>query len=296
MAIDKESQGSQGSYCSTQYDRRPQRYPAFVGAMFSHALLMMLRRKRVILAAGLSLMPVIIPLVLAFFSTTAFAEDGNRVFVRLMEFLYLRALVPLLALFFGCMAIGEDVESQVIPYLLTRPLPRSAIVLGKFGAYWFVSSVIVCISVLLTFAACTALGGLDFTRNTLVMLAHYEGVASLALFGYGALAIFLGAAMKRPIIIGIAIIFGWQRFAYYMPGVIDFLTIEKYVLALLPRLATQRDNIVLKTAFAEFQKQQLFIDAPKALASLLILSGIFLLSTSAIVRWREYSVARTLGG
>jgi len=283
-------------YPETSRQQKPQRYLAFVGAMFTHALLMMLRRKRVILAAGLSLMPVIIPLSLAFLSTMAFAEDGNRVFVRLMEYLYLRALVPLLALFFGCMAIGEDVESQVIPYLLTRPLPRGAIVLGKFGAYWLVSSAIVGLSVLLTFAACTALGGLEFARNTMVMLAHYEAVASLALFGYGALAIFLGAAMKRPIIIGIVVIFGWQRFAYYMPGVVDFLTIEKYILALLPRLATQRESIVLKTAFAEFQKQQLLIDAPKALASLLILSAIFLLCTSLIVRWREYSVARSLGG
>jgi len=291
----KDGPSMSDGFAST-HEERPQRYPAFVVTMFIHALLTMLRRKRVILAAGLSLMPVAIPLSLAFFSTMVFAEDGNRVFVRLMEYLYLRALAPLLALFFGCMAIGEDVESQIIPYLLTRPLPRGAIVLGKFGAYWVVSSVIVCLSVLLTFAACTALGGLDFTPNTLVMLAHYEAVACLALFGYGALAIFLGAAVKRPIIIGIIAIFGWQRFAYYMPGVVDFLTIEKYILALLPRLATQRENIVLKTAIAEFQKQQLLIEAPKALVSLLVLSGIFLFCTSLIVRWREYSVARSLGG
>lgn len=281
---------------TTGSGERPQRYPAFILAVFAHSLVTMLRRKRVILAAGLSLMPVVIPLVLAFLSTMSFAEDGNRVFVRLMESLYLQALAPLLALFFGCMAIGEDVESQVIPYLLTRPLPRSAIVLGKFGSYWCIASVIVCLSVLLTFAACTSLGGLDFTRNTLVMLAHYEVVAVLALFAYGALAIFLGAALKRPIIVGIFLVFGWQRFAYYMPGVVDFLTIEKYVLAILPRLATERENIVLKTAFAEFQKQQLIIDAPKALASLMIMSAIFLLLTSLIVRWREYSVARTVGG
>ena len=280
-------------------DNAPQQtapYPQFVSASFSHAMLMMLRRRRVVLAAALVLSPVIVPLALAFLSATAFAEDGNRIFVYLVENLYLQAMAPLLALFFGCMLIGEDVESETIPYLLTRPLPRSAIVIGRFFAYLVVASTILIASIGMLFAACTSLGNLNFSRETALLLAHYAGVAVLALLSYGALAVFLGTLMKHPVIAGILFIFGWQRLALYIPGAADFLTIEKYLLAILPKLATERENAVVRTALVEFEKQQLLVAASTALLGLAAVAIILVGASCLVVRWREYSAARAVGG
>ena len=271
-------------------------YAQYLAGAFSHATLMMLRRRRIILAATLSLSPLFIPLALAFLSDTAFAEDGNRVFVHLVEYLYLKAIAPLLALFFGCMLIGEDVELQTMPYLLTRPFPRSALVLGRFASYLLISSTILVVSIAMIFAACTSVGNLPFNSETVRLLVQYAAVAVLALFGYGAFAMFLGATTKHPIIFGIMFIFGWQRLALYIPGMVDFMTIEKYLLALLPKLATERANVVIKTALGEFEKQQWLIAAPKALAGLFIIGGCLICATCLSVRWREYSAARAVTG
>jgi ABC-type transport system involved in multi-copper enzyme maturation permease subunit len=271
-------------------------YRRYLAASFVHAMTMTLRRKRVLLAAALVLGPVLIPLALAFLSTAAFAEEGNRVFVRLVEHLYLDAIAPLLALFFGCMLIGEDVESQTIPYLLTRPLPRSTIVVGRFFAYLIIAGCIMLVGIAMTFAACTALGNLSFMTSTVTTLVHYEALAFLALLSYGAFALCLGALTRHPVIIGILFIFGWQKLVAYIPGLVDFLTIQKYIDALLPALATERQNEVIKMALVEYEKQQLLIDAPKALGALLAISVGFVIVTCLVVRWREYSAARAVGG
>ncbi len=259
-------------------------------------MVLLLRRKRVILATALVLTPIVIPLALAFLSATAFAEDGNRIFVRLVESLYLKAMAPLLALFFGCMLIGEDVELQTMPYLLTRPLPRSALVIGRFFAYGAVASAILMVSIAMAFAACTSVGGLALTRDTALLLAHYEALAVLSLFAYGALSMLLGALMRYPVVVGILLIFGWQRLAMLLPGMIDFLTIEKYLSALLPKLATERENVVIKTALVEFQKQQLLVDAPKAFMAIIAIVAVLVIATCVVVRQREYSAARIMGG
>ncbi len=271
-------------------------YWTFTGGAFAHATTMMIRHKRIVLAALVTLAPVIIPLLLPLLTKSEFSEDGIKIFKFLMEQIYLKAMAPLLALFFGCMLIGEDIEQQTIPYIVTRPIPRSALVLGRFGAYVFMSAVILLTSVVLTFAACTAVGKLEFCRETIVLLAHYAGVGVASLLGYGALTTFLGAISRKPIIIGVLFMFGWQRLATIVPGAVDFLTIEKYLNALLPAMATERQNTVVKLALIEFQKKQLIIDASKAGLSLLIIVAALIVATCLVIRYREYSQSRTAAG
>ena len=232
-------------------------YLGYCRTSFSHALTTILRHKRILLAGIVTLTPVIIPLALAFLSTARYADDGYQIFVRIVEQLYLKAMAPLLALFFGSMLVGEDVESQTISYLLTRPLPRSALLLGKFGAYLVIAGVMLLVSVGLTYGACTPLGGLDMDAESLKLLFHYVGICLLAITGYGALCTFLGAIFKRPVVIGVLFLFGWQRIANIIPGLVDFLTIEKYLTTLLPALAVARDKPVVQAALMEFEKDPL---------------------------------------
>lgn len=280
---------------SDKPDGGGRQYARYLGAAAHHALLMMLRRKRVALAILVTLAPVLIPLAVAFLSLSQFAAEGNRIFVMLVEQVYLKALAPLLALFYGCMLIGEDVELQVITYLLTRPLPRSALVLGRFLAYLAISTVILLTSMALLFAACTTAGGLQVSPSTLRLWLHYAGVVVVALSAYGAFAVLLGALTQRPIIYGVVFLFGWQRLVSLIPGAADFLTLEKYVNALLPRLATQRENEVLRVALVEFQKQQILVAWPKALLTLVVVIGVLLTITCLVLRLREYSRARAVG-
>jgi len=271
-------------------------YGRFLKASCSHALVMTLRRRNAVLAAAVALTPVLIPLALAFLSEAAYAEDGSLIFKRMVEALYLTAIAPLLALFFGSMLIGEDVESQTIPYVLTRPIPRSALVGGKYLAFMMISTAIMLPAIVLTFAACTVLGGISFSGAGTTLLAHYCGVTVMSLLGYGALCMLFGALFKRPIIVGVVAIFGWQRVALFVPGFIDFFTIEKYVQMLLPRLAGEREKVVIQTALAEFHKKVYLISASKAVVALIVISMLLLWLTTFVVKRREYTAARALGG
>jgi len=264
-------------------------------AAFGHALLMMLRRQRLVLAAVVTLLPVLIPLAMAFMSSSQFADDGAKTFVGLVESVHINVLAPLLALFFACMLVGEDAETQTISYILTRPISRAAWVVGRFGAYFVVSAGILLMSMFLTFAACTALDEFGFTQPDLVLMLHYLGVAAMALLAYGAVSIFLGAVTKRPIIVGVLLLYGWQKLTRVVPGLIDFLTIQKYTDALLPSLATQRDNVEIQTALGAFQRKVFLVGAAKAGATLVMITLVLLLLTVLTVRLRQYSAARAAG-
>lgn len=263
--------------------------------VFTLTLTMMLRRNRVALVTAIILLPVLVPLSIAFMAVSEFAADGNRVFVNLVEYVYLRGMVLLLALFYGTMLIGEEVENQTIQYLLTRPIPRSVIILGRFAAYLALSALLMAAAVAMVFAACTSVGGFDFSAATLRLYAHYALLITAALAAYGAFTSFLGTVTRWPIVIGVATLFGWQRFVAFMPGFIDFLTIEKYIKAMLPIAAEQRQNIVFRVALAEFQKTEFLVGAAKAGVTLFLITAAFLTMSCMVIRYREYSQAKALG-
>jgi len=81
-----------------------------------------------------------------------------------------------------------------------------------------------------------------------------------------------------------------------IPGLVDFLTIEKYIRSLLPALATERENPVIQTPLGEFQKSEFLINQPKAAITLLCITAFFVGLTCIAVRWREYSNARAVSG
>jgi len=272
-------------------------YMRFLGASMRHALINILRRKRTLLAGAFVLLPVVIPLALAAFTQNSFGNDGNKIFVKMLEELYLKALAPLLALYFGATLIGEDIENRTIPYLLTRPIPRSALVIGRFMAYIVVIAGLFIPAIFLTFIACTSLGGFPLSAGNIKFMLHYDFAIISGLIAYGAFCVCLGTFFKRPAITGIITLFAWQRLANIVPGVVDFLTIEKYITALLPPLAEARQSIDLNMAgYAQYQKEEFLIGATKSSIMLLLITVAMIALSIFILRWREYSQAKAVEG
>lgn len=263
-------------------------------ASFGHSLMLMLRRQRLILAVVIALLPVIIPLALAFLSTADFAESGFDVFTKMAKEAHINVLAPLLALFFATMIVGEDVESRTIPLMLTRPMPRSAWVMGRFTAYMGVTTVILGTSLFLTFAASSALADLSFNRDGLWRLATHEFAMFMALMANGALALLLGAITRRPIIIGVLVLYGWQRLATAVPGVVDFMTIMKYTNELLPTSAVAT-SARAKETLVEFTRKVYYVGATEAALMLLAITAAFLVVAIVAVRVREYATDRAAG-
>ncbi len=263
-------------------------------ASFGHSLMLMLRRQRLILAVVISMLPVIIPLAMALLSTAQFAESGFDVFTKMAKEAHINVLAPLLALFFATMIVGEDVESRTIPLMLTRPMPRSAWVLGRFTAYMGVTSLILGASMFLTFAASTALDKLTFNGDGLWRLATHEFAMVMALMANGALALLLGALTRRPIIIGVLVLYGWQRLAMVVPGIIDFMTIMKYTNALLPTTMVAR-SANAQEELMKFTKEEFLVAAPKAALVLLCITATLLGVAIVVTRIREYATDRAAG-
>jgi ABC-type transport system involved in multi-copper enzyme maturation permease subunit len=270
-------------------------YFNFVHAAYAHGMLLMMRRQRLVVAVVILIVPIIIPLALAMFSTAQFADDGNARFIYIAEQLYINIMAPLVALFFAAMLIAEEAETLTMPYILTRPVPRSAWVFGRFLAYLLLGSTILTMAIIFAFCACTTLSNLGFGAADLRLLAHYAAVGIIALIAYGSAAMFLAAAVKRPMIIGVVFFYAWQKVATLVPGLIDFFTIQKYTTAILPALATERTKVEVMTVFGEYQKEIFAVNAGKALLVLACITVTFLTLTVLFIRLRQFAASKTVG-
>ena len=183
----------------------------------------------------------------AFVSRNQFSESGLDTFLALATTIYVYALCPLLALFFATMLIAQYVETHTLPYILTRPLQRSAWVFGKFLSFIVTAGAILGIALALMFGACTALADFPINAENLQLLVHLWVATLFAMMGYGSLTMFLGAVSKRPIIIGVILIYAWQPVAMFVPGYIDFFTIRKYISAILPSLAAKSESQIFRS-------------------------------------------------
>src|SRR5690606_1119283 len=103
--------------------------------------------------------PIVIGLVLRSvdaMSVPAVRVDGVRlggpdIFGLMIWFLFLRFIVPVLGVFYGTSLIADEVEDKTITYLFTRPIPRAAVLLGKYLAYLAVTVLVVLPSVMLVY-------------------------------------------------------------------------------------------------------------------------------------------------
>src|SRR6185503_1055893 len=60
---------------------------------------------------------------------------GPIVFGMMIWAFFVRFSIPVLAVFYGTSLIADEVEDKTITYLFTRPIPRGAVLVGKYLAY-----------------------------------------------------------------------------------------------------------------------------------------------------------------
>jgi len=78
------------------------------------------------------------------------------------------------------------------------------------------------------------------------------GSVALGLAAYGAVFLWAGAALKRPLVAGLVFVFGWEQIALVLPGYLRYLTIAYYV-----QTATRdATSLILVTVMALFIAMQ----------------------------------------
>ena len=189
--------------------------------------------------------------------------------------------MPVLGVFYGTSLMADEVEDKTITYLFTRPIPRGAVLVGKYLAYLGCTVFVVLPSVVLVYLLIVPLKGSlgaafpDLLKDLLLL--------GLGLAVYGAVFAFVGAKFKRPLLIGLIFVFGWEQAALAFPGYLKQFTVMYYLQAIVPH-AMPSDGVVslIQGLFRETP------GLPTSLFWLAVIWAVFLGWGARIVGRKEY--------
>ncbi len=276
--------------------RRPPGLVASSLRIFDLSLGEMLWSRRTIFMALVVAAPVLIALILRLLvslgapifeggrgggGSSAVRMTGPAMFGLIIWGMYLRFIVPVLGVFYGTSLMADEVEDKTITYLFTRPIPREAVLVGKYLAYLGCTVFVVLPSVVVVYLLIVPLKGSlgaafpDLLKDLMLL--------GLGLAVYGAVFAFVGAKFKRPLLIGLIFVFGWEQAALAFPGYLKQFTVMYYLQAIVPH-AMPSDGVVSLI-------QGLFRETPSLLTSLFwlgVIWAVFLAWGARIVARKEY--------
>lgn len=271
---------------------RPRQAPGMVSAslrIFELSLGEMLWSRRTIFMGLVVGLPVLLALVIRVFDLAGasgvrvnnMAVDGPAVFGLIIWAFFLRFSIPVLGVFYGTSLIADEVEDKTITYLFSRPIARQAVLLGKYLAYVACTVLVVLPSIVLVWLLVIPMGG-SLGANFIDLLKDLVIVA-VGLAAYGAVFAFIGAQFKRPLLVGLVFVFGWEQAVLMFPGYLKNFSVAYYLQGLVPH-AMPNDS------FASMV-QAIFRETPSlgsSMLALIIIEVVFLYLAAAIVAKREY--------
>jgi ABC-2 type transport system permease protein len=156
---------------------------------------------------------------------------GFGIFGMMIWVLFLKFIVPVLGVFYGTALMADEVEDKTLTYLFTRPIPRGAVLVGKYLAYVACTMLVVLPAVMIVYFLLVPFTELP---RTFPSLLTDLGLLLLGLMVYGGVFAFVGAFFKRPLVIGLIFAFGWEQITMALPGYLKQFTIAYYLQALVP--------------------------------------------------------------
>jgi len=234
--------------------------------------------------------PVVLAALIAILTRTSLgafringaAVGGTTIFGMIIWLLYIRFILPILGVFYGTSLIADEVDDKTITYLFTRPIPRSAVLLGKYLAYLACTVLLVLPSVMLVYFLIVPVGGGSIAAAFPSLVMDF-GMLIVGLAAYGAVFALVGARIKRPLVVGLVFAFGWEPTVLLFPGYLKRATVAYYLQALVTHEMPQDSAVSLL--------MQVFHEVPSVTTSLLCLSiivGITLWLAGRAVEGREY--------
>jgi ABC-2 type transport system permease protein len=208
--------------------------------------------------------------------------SGSTLFGLMIWVFFIRFAVPVLGVFYGTSLIADEVDDKTITYLFTRPIPRGAVLVGKYLAYLACTTLLLLPSVMIVYFLIVPLGG-GSIGESFPTLAADLGMIAAGLAGYGAVFALVGARLKRPLVVGLVFAFGWEPGVLLFPGYLKRLTVAYYLQGLVPHTMPNDSTISVL--------MQIFQEVPTLASSLLALAIITLGTlwlASRTVETREY--------
>ena len=179
-------------------------------------------RRRVLLLLPLPLLLVGLAVLCRAYDVDP-AEWGTPVLVGLG----LAVMLPVLTLIVGTGVLGSEVDDGTIVHILTKPLPRSEIILAKLGVAIGVSAVTAAVPL--------------FVAGTLADSARLGAGLAVAgvvgVFAYSALFLLLSLLTRRPVLAGLVYILVWEGLLGRFVAGTRVLSIEQYVITIADKIA-----------------------------------------------------------
>jgi hypothetical protein len=232
------------------------------------------------------LMAVIVRLVIAVGGSTMKVNSvavtgGPAIFGLMIWAFYVRFAIPVLGAFYGTALIADEVDDKTITYLFTRPIPRSAVLVGKFLAYLVCTMCVVLPSIVLVWLVIIPMGG--SLGESFPDLVKDLAILAVGLAVYGALFAFVGSAVKRPLLVSLFFVIGWENAVMAFPGYLKRFTVAYYLQGLVPHAMPNDSTVSLV--------QRIFRETPSLAESVIgmavILFGFLWLGARTVSR-REY--------
>ncbi len=260
--------------------------------LYANQLRLVARSRRLWVSIALSLLPVAAASVIV-----QFAEryDGAPPALSIGWILQVQVIVPILALILGSSVVAEEIDDRTLTFPFTRPIPRPALLWGRWLASATVLSVLLAASTLVTLAILRA-GFADYvpTPEELENLGREDtrlggGVTLPLLFtvllgglAYSALFAAIGTWMRHPMILGLGYTFAIEGFVANLPGNSQTLTIQHYLRSLVAAYGSPQWR-----QLAAFQNA-VFESGPEALVTLGAVIALSLFGGSWMLARRQY--------
>lgn len=250
--------------------------PRAAARIFDLSLDQMLWSRRTVFMALVVGGPLLIALIVRIVDIVTSGSGGvqidgvkvgsGAIFGLMVWVFYLRFTVPVLAVFYGTSLMADEVEDKTITYLFSRPIPRGAVLLGKYLAYLLCTMAVVLPSIVLVYLLILSRPGGSLAAGFPDLLKDLV-VVVLGLATYGAVFAWVGARFKRPLLTGLAFVFAWEPAILVVPGYLRRFTVAYYLQGLVPQ-AMPADDSTLSLLSA------LFRDFPSVGTSLFWLAAI----------------------
>ncbi|MFP6737683.1 MAG: ABC transporter permease subunit [Planctomycetota bacterium] len=153
----------------------------------------------------------------------------ERFIQAIIEPLFCRFFLPVIALTFGTAVIGDEREDKTLVYLSTRPLPRWGLFLAKVLG----SVPVVLIIGLGTFLGICATASLVGELPLLKVAWALVPTVTFGVLAYLAFFSWLGAAFRNSTLLGVAYVFLVEFFMGSVPGVLKQVSISFYIRSML---------------------------------------------------------------
>jgi ABC-2 type transport system permease protein len=200
----------------------------------------LLGRRRTILMLLLAGAPVLLGLLVRL------SGAHPRALVPSLEGVVVSSVLPLVALVFGTAALGSELDDGTAVHILTKPIPRWAIVLPKLAVAGGLTAILLFPATIATGVLVGGIGGRE-----LGLTFAYAIAVLIGSFVYSAIFVALSAATSRGLVIGLGYSLLWEGLLSGALKGTQLFSVREYIRGMASTLAPRGalDSVVGGSGF-----------------------------------------------